>query len=570
MLSRFISRRVSVLPTGLILTLALACNLPAQAQITLIHAAQGYTLNQQRQLQQFDSFAFDAQGQILALGKLAEVERSLGAQAAQAKRVNLQGKTVLPGLIDAHGHVFAQGQQEQALQLRSATSLEDALQKIAQHAKQYSQAAWITGGGWNQANWKLGRFPTARELDRVSGSKPALLYRVDGHAAWANSRALALAGINAATPDPVGGKIERDAQGHPTGILIDKAMNLIKAPEADEASLRSALAAGLQTLLSLGITGVHDAGVGQVQDKLYRELGAAGKLPLRIYGMVRAGDGKAAAQFLAQGPQHGLYQDYYSLRAVKMFADGALGSRGAALLAPYADAAPQQGLLFMQDAALKAQMKQFMQAGFQVNVHAIGDAANAQVLRLHGQLQQEMPASRAQRHRIEHAQVIALADIPKFAELGVIASVQPLHATSDMNMAEARVGSERILGAYAWRRLKISGAHLACGSDFPVEEPNPWLGIHAAVTRQDSDGLPLGGWYANEALSLKETLACFTIDAAYAAHQEKRTGTLEVGKYADFIVVDQDIFKTSPYELWKVKVLQTWVGGQRRYAVGGA
>lgn len=573
--------------TGVLAGFALLSGQVAQAapsSVTVLRNANGYTLlapqssksaNTDLALQRFSSLAFDAQGKIIAIGNHEQVKLALGVQHASAKVIDVAGKTLIPGLIDAHGHVFGLGEESSALQLRDTKSLPQALQSIAQYAKQHANEKWVVGGGWNQAVWKLGRFPIATELDQAVPDKPAWLVRVDGHAGWANSRALQLAGINEHSVDPVGGKIERDANGKPTGILIDKAMGLLDKilPATSEAQMRAWLELSLREMASLGLTSVHDAGVGVKQDQLYREYARNGKLSTRIFGMIRGTENEFDQ---LQSMPRSIGEDIYQLRAVKLFADGALGSRGAALLAPYADMAGSAGLLFQSDAQLQAKMKKAMLAGYQVNVHAIGDLANRQVMQAHQVLQQEfeqnsaqksggMPAS-AMRHRIEHAQVIALEDIPRLASLQLIASMQPTHATSDMNMAQNRVGAERILGAYAWRRVRLAGGRIACGSDFPVESANPMWGIHAAVTRQDKQGQPLGGWYANEAMSVKEALACFTLDAAYAAQQENSIGSLEVGKWADFVILDRDLFTISPYDIHAIKVLQTWMAGKQVFA----
>ena len=548
----------------------------APSSVTVLRNANGYTLlatqsaksaNTDLALQRFSSLAFDAQGKIIAIGNHQQVKLALGPEHASARKIDIAGKTRITGLTDANGHVTGLREESSALQLRDTQTLPQALQSIAQYAKQHADAKWIIGGGWNQAVWKLGRFPLATELDQAVANKPAWLVRVDGHAGWANSRALQLAGINENSVDPVGGKIERDANGKPTGILIDKAMHLLDKflPATSEAEMRKWLDLSLREMASLGLTSVHDAGVGVMQDKLYRQYAREGKLSTRIFGMIR---GTESEFDQLQSLPRSIGEDIYQLRAVKLFADGALGSRGAALLAPYTDLAGSAGLLFQSDAQLQAKMKKAMLAGYQVNVHAIGDLANRQVMQAHQALQQELggfPAS-AMRHRIEHAQVIALEDIPRLASLKLIASMQPTHATSDMNMAQNRVGAERILGAYAWRRVRLAGGRIACGSDFPVESANPMWGIHAAVTRQDIQGQPLGGWYANEAMSVKEALACFTLDAAYAAQQENRIGSLEVGKWADFVILDRDLFTISPYDIHSIKVLQTWLAGKQVFA----
>lgn len=526
---------------------------------TLIENANGYTLNAKGELVQFAALAFDDQGKLLAVGSAAEV----AARAPNARRIDMGGRTLLPGLIDAHGHVFGLGQQLTQLDLFSTTSLEQATRAIADYARANPGLAWIRGRGWNQENWKLGRFPTSAELDAVVSDRPVWLERVDGHAAWANSRALALAGITRATPDPVGGKIIRDANGEATGVLIDAAQELVVKvlPRLTEAEGRTMLDRSLQEIARMGLTSVHDAGIGVFEDSLYRAYADQGKLTTRVYAMI-GGTGKDFDTLAAKGPLKDYGKGMYALRAVKLYSDGALGSRGAALLKPYSDEPHSHGLLFFKTAQMDAMMTKAMRRGYQVNVHAIGDAGNRQLLDIY---QKEIGATRsaAQRHRIEHSQVVALNDIARFQTLGIIPSMQPTHATSDKNMAETRVGPERIKGAYAWRSFLHQGSRIACGSDFPVESPNPFFGIHAAVTRQDAQGQPVAGWYPNQAMSLKEAFRCFTLDAAYAGHQENALGSLEEGKQADFIVIDRDLFRMPTYDIHKTGVLETWVGGKQ-------
>jgi predicted amidohydrolase YtcJ len=528
---------------------------------TVIDNANGYTLNARGDIVQFASLAFDDSGRIVAVGAAREV----AARAPGARHVDMAGRTVLPGLIDAHGHVFGLGAMLSQLDLSATTSLQQALAAIADHARDYGGLAWLRGRGWNQENWKLGRFPTARELDGVVPERPVWLERVDGHAGWANSRALALAGITDKTPDPAGGKIVRDADGVATGVLVDAAQSLVTRvlPPQTEQEGRVALDRALQTMASVGLTSVHDAGVSAAEDRLYRDYADHGKLTARIYGMI-VGTGADFDQLSKHGPVNSYGKDMYALRAVKLYSDGALGSRGAALLAPYSDEPHSHGLLFHSNKEIDAMIAKAMKKGYQVNVHAIGDAGNHQIL---DTFAKEIQANRtgALRHRIEHAQVVTLADIPRFKSIGIIPSMQPTHATSDKNMAEQRVGTERIKGAYAWRSFLQQGSRIACGSDFPVEAPNPFFGIHAAITRQDAGGQPIAGWYPEQAMSLKEAFRCFTLDAAYAGHQEKTLGSLEVGKYADFIVIDRDLFKMSPYEIHKTGVLETWVAGRQVY-----
>jgi len=475
------------------------------------------------------------------------------------------GKTLLPGLIDAHGHVFGLGQMLTQLDLSQTTSLEGALKAIADYSRANAGQGWLRGRGWNQENWKLGRFPTAADVDTVVSDRPVWFERVDGHAGWANSRALAAAGITDKTPDPAGGKIMRDANGKATGVLVDAAQELVTKvlPAQTEAEGRVVLDRALGALAKVGVTSTHDAGLGVAEDRLYRAYADQGKLTARIYGMI-GGTQDDFDALAKNGPLKTYGNDMYALRAVKLYSDGALGSRGAALIKPYSDEPHSHGLLFYNTAQMDAMMKKAMARGYQVNVHAIGDAGNHQILDIY---QKELAATKsaAQRHRIEHAQVVTQADIVRFKTLGIIPSMQPTHATSDKNMAETRVGHERMAGAYAWRSFLHQGSRIACGSDFPVESPNPFFGIHAAVTRQDASGQPIAGWYPNQAMSLKEAFRCFTLDAAYAGHAENSLGSLEPGKWADFIVVDQDLFKMPTYDIYKTGVLQTWVAGKPVY-----
>lgn len=536
------------------------CALAAHAD-TVIDNANGYTLNAKGDVVQFASMAFDDNGRIIAVGSANEV----AAKAPNAKHVDLQGRTVLPGLIDAHGHVFGLGAMLTQLDLSTSTSLDGALKAIADYARANPQQAWIRGRGWNQEIWKLGRFPTAKELDGAVADRPVWLERVDGHAGWANSRVLALAGITNATPDPVGGKIVRDENGVATGVLVDAAQALVTKvlPQQTEAEGRIMLERALENMASVGLTSVHDAGITVGEDKLYRDYADHGKLTARIYAMI-GGTGPDFDQLAKNGPLPSYGKDMYALRAVKLYADGALGSRGAALLAPYSDDPHSHGLLFHTNKEIDTMIAKAIKKGYQVNVHAIGDAGNKQIL---DTFAKEIPANKAadKRHRIEHAQVVTLSDIPRFKSIGIIPSMQPTHATSDKNMAETRIGSERMKGAYAWRSFLQQGSRIACGSDFPVEAPNPFFGIHAAVTRQDKHGQPIAGWYPEQEMSLKEAFRCFTLDAAYAGHQEKTLGSLEAGKYADFIVIDRDLFKISPYDIYKIGVLETWVAGRPVY-----
>ena len=546
--------------------LALACALmiatqPLLAADLLIDNVNGYTLDSAGKLQRFEALLIDA-GKVVATGKHAEMAK----RAGDARVVDGKGRTALPGLIDAHGHVMGLGIMSLQADLTGTTSLDAALARIRSFADSHKEDRWIIGRGWNQVVWKLGRFPTAQELDAVVADRPVWMERIDGHAAWANSAALKLAGIDRNTKDPVGGRIERDAEGNPTGVLVDAAMDLVgsKIPPASEAQLDKALASALQIMAGVGMTGVSDAGIDVATFNRYKRFAEAGKLTTRINAMI-GGTGKDFDAIGKDGPLLGYGHDFLSVRSVKLYADGALGSRGAAMLMPYSDDAKNSGLLFSKPDEMTAMISKVFAHGYQVCVHAIGDKGNREVLDSFAAAYTNYPAAKALRNRIEHAQVVSLDDIPRFVDLDLIASMQPTHATSDMNMAEDRVGHERIKGAYAWRSFLKQGTRIAGGSDFPVESPNPFFGLHAAVTRQDHDGHPPGGWYPKQAMTVTEALRAFTLDAAYAAHQEDTQGTLEPGKWADFILIDQDIFKIDPARIWKTRVLQTWVAGKSVY-----
>ncbi|WP_213957403.1 amidohydrolase [Variovorax sp. dw_954] len=529
----------------------------AMAAPTVVTNVQGYTLANNK-LVSFSGLAFD-KGKVLATGNNTALVKRYRA----ATLVDGEGKTMLPGLFDVHGHVFRLGFRRNEVLMGGTQNLDEALSKIRDYAKANPNRQWLLGSGWNQVIWKLGRFPTAVELDSAVADRPMTLRRVDGHATWANSKALQAAGITRDTPDPAGGRIERDAAGNPSGVLVDKAQllvtNIIPAPSDDERRL--ALSTALAHFGSLGLTSVGDAGIGVDEARIYREFADQKKLTTRVYAMISdVGDDFRALN--TKGPLKGYAQDRYNLRAVKLRGDGALGSRGAAMLEPYSDDHGNKGLLLSDDATMNSKVRIALKAGYQVNTHAIGDAANHQILNAYEAAYKDV-GGRGLRNRIEHAQVVTPADIPRFKTLDLIASMQPTHATSDMNMAEDRIGKERLKGAYAWHTFLQQGTVVAGGSDFPVESANPFYGLHAAVTRTDHEGKPAQGWHPEEAMTLLQAFRAFTLDAAYAQHQEKVLGSLQRGKWADFILVDQDPFKAPAADLWKTQVLQTWVGGER-------
>lgn len=534
-------------------------SVPAVAKDSvLLKNVNGYTLDENGELNQFSQL-------LIKDGKVVSTGSDTSEQHNNIKTIDGQGKTLLPGMIDAHGHMLSLGSNLLEVDLRSATSASEAAQMVADYALAHGDQQWITGRGWNQEQWPDRAFPTAEQLDKHITDRPVWLGRVDAHAGWANSKALQLAGITSDTPDPDGGQIIKDADGKPTGVLIDNAKALVEKvmPETSYGQLKQRLSAASEHLLANGVTMMHDAGISHREYDFYLAQAVKGELPVRVYAMIAATD-PDLARLLDRGVVRG-EQDYLFIRSVKAYGDGALGSRGAALLKPYSDAPHQQGLMLTQPEDFPGLFNKVIDAGFQLNFHAIGDRANHLAL---NQFEKTFAQrdGQALRHRIEHAQVVAPDDLARFAELQVLPSMQPTHATSDKNMAEDRIGKQRMKGAYAWKTLLDSGIALPLGSDFPVELANPFYGLHAAVTRQDRDNQPVKGWYAHEALTVKQAFRGFTLDAAYAAHMEDVTGTLTPGKWADFILVDQDIFKVKPENIWKTQVLETWVAGEQAFS----
>jgi predicted amidohydrolase YtcJ len=506
------------------------------------------------------ALAFDADGRVIAHGTGSEVRRLLDERGRGVGEVVVEG-VVLPGLIDAHGHLMGLGFSLLQADLNDTHTPAQVVERLRAKAEALAPDDWLLGRGWDQNDWPGQQFPTAADLDQAFPSRPVLLERVDGHAAWANSVAMRAAGIDANTPDPEGGRILRAADGEPTGVFIDNAINLVqrKVPVADRDQRRRALKLALDAAVAAGLTGVHDAGVSRDDLALYREFADADALPLRVHAMA---DGDAAA--LDQLCKEGLYAHpggRLQMRAVKLYADGALGSRGAALLADYTDDQGNRGLMLEAPERLAAIIQRAAGCGVQPAVHAIGDRANRSVLDAFAALTPEQ--RRVLRPRIEHAQVVDPDDIPRFAELGVIASMQPTHATSDMPWAEKRIGAQRLRGAYAWRRFLDAGTAMALGSDFPVERVEPLLGIYAAITRQDADGKPPGGWLPDQRMTLAETLDGFTRGAAFAGHAETEIGALEVGRRADFVVLSMDPHSVRGRALLAIKVKSTWVDGRK-------
>jgi predicted amidohydrolase YtcJ len=528
----------------------------AVADTTLVTNVNGYTLNAQRQLQKFTALQFTDDH----IDRLFAADDRLPESVDQV--IDGQGRTLIPGLVDSHGHVLNYGLSLLRVDLTGTGTEQEAAQRVADFAAANPELEWIQGRGWNQVLWDKNSFPGAASLDAVVADRPVWLSRVDGHAAWANSAAMELAGITRQTEDPDGGQIIRDADGNATGVFVDNAMGLVRQhiPDLTAEETRYALTTAMEGLAGYGLTSVHDAGVGSSTIQAYKELVNDGPMPIRVNVMIAVRD-ENYELLLSQG-RFASPDDTLSINSVKIVADGALGSRGAALIDDYSDMPGHRGLLLLDPERLEYFMRRAMNAGFQVNTHAIGDNANMIVLDNYQQLIEES-GSRDLRHRVEHAQVLRYEDILRFAELGVIPAMQATHATSDKNMAQDRLGEVRIQGAYAWRKLLDAGAIIANGSDFPVESPNPFFGLHAAITRQDQNNEPPGGWFPEESMTREEAFASFTIDAAYAGHQESIIGSLEPGKKADFILIDRDLFAVPASEIWQTEVLQTWVNGRR-------
>lgn len=529
-----------------------ALSAPAWAD-TLVDNVDGVTIDADGKVKRFTGLVFDEDGkvtQVLARGE---------ARPQVDYRLDGEGKVMLPGMIDAHVHVMDIGFAALTFDLSDTTSLENALAKIKAFAEANPGRPWILGRGWNQEKWGLGRFPTAAELDGVVSDRPVWLERADNHANWANTLAITTAGITAKTPDPAGGKIIRDAKGTPAGVFVDKAVPLIGAvvppPRPEDRDL--AFAAAQDVLLAKGVTAVADMGTKAPDWTTFRRAGDDGRLRIRIMSYA---DSFETLELMA-GPQPTgwLYGDRLRMGGIKLFLDGALGSRGASLKQPYADEHGTRGLPLLSPIQLRNLMSRAAMDNFQTAVHAIGDAANAEVLGAIEELSASYEGDR--RWRIEHAQIVDPADLPRLGQHGVIASMQPLHQTSDRLMAEARLGPDRLKGAYPWRSVMSVGGRLAFGSDAPVEPADPWAGMAAAISRTDASGQPFGGWFPEESVSREAALAGFTSDAAYAGFAEGRFGRLIPGERADFLLVDRDPLFASPDAIRQTQIHEVWIGG---------
>ena len=512
-------------------------------------------------------------GRLVFVGSDAEA-RALATPSTTI--IDLHGATVVPGLTDAHAHLLGLGTTLQRVNLAGSTSYDEVIARVRAWAKSVQPGQWILGRGWDQNRWPTKEFPTHDALSRAFPNNPVVLTRIDGHALLANARAIVLARVSPSTPDPAGGRIIRTAAGVPSGVFVDNAQSLITRaiPAATRADKRKATLAAIAEANRWGLTGVHDPGEDAETISVFEDLAREGNYNLRNYVMLSdpGEPGSSAAQrnpYIQRGPQNALYDGRLWIRAIKLYADGALGSRGAALLAPYSDEPTNSGLLVSQPQHIRAWADWALRRGFQINVHAIGDRGNRIVLDAFDGALRSFPRA-DHRFRIEHAQVLSPQDIPRFAQLGVIPSMQATHQTSDMRWAEDRVGPQRIRGAYAWRSLLNTGVIIPNGTDFPVEEVNPLLTFHAAVTRQDPTNWPAGGWFPEQKMTREEALQSMTIWPAFAGFQESVLGSLTPGKYADFTVLDKDIMRVPDTEILSTRVISTWIGGKRVYDASGA
>jgi predicted amidohydrolase YtcJ len=505
---------------------------------------------------------------IIAVGSREEIEKYRGEET---EVVNLEGATVVPGLIDAHEHFPRIGKRVQQVFLDETRSAAEALEIVKSELEKIQPGEWLIGQGWHTVSWNGSGYPDQEELSRIAPNNPVFLVGMASHAAWVNAKALEVTGIGKDTPDPPGGKIlRRKDTGAPTGILLEKAQDLVASflpPETRE-SRKNDIRRSIETALRFGLTGMHDAGSNAETVGIFKELLAEGAFPFRLYVMLDVPDaGAVLDSYLKHPPETGLGDHRLTIRCFKVYADGALGARGAALLEPYSDDAEATGLIRNSEDELDRLIEKAGRAGYQVAVHAIGDRGNRNALNAVERAQKALPG-RDLRVRIEHAQILSPSDVARFASLSVIASMQPIHATMDMGFAETRVGPERIKGGYVWQSLLSSGARVAAGSDtpsFPVDYNNPLWGIHAAVMRQDAEGKPEGGWYPNQKVSRMDALKMYTLNPAYAAFEEDIKGSLSPGKLADLTVLSKDILTIPEAEIRDTEVVMTVLGGKVVY-----
>jgi len=502
---------------------------------------------------------------IVYVGSSGEAQKYIGKST---RVVDLHGNTVFPGMTDAHHHLSGVGFREMTLNLEGTTSLQDFLAKVKARVAQAKPGEWVTGRGWIETHWQPPVFPTRQDLDSVAPDNPLILGRADGHGAVVNSAALKIAGIDKNTPSPFGGEISKDKQtGEPNGMLLDAAQSLVRrrVPATSSADEERAIVQGVKRDIELGWTQIQDAGGSYADVELYKKLYGAGTIKLRIYKAVY-GPGINANRLLKEGPIIGAFQNRFNVRTIKVVSDGALGSRGAALLEPYSDASDTSGFLTVKAQELRPMLIAALRQGIQVETHAIGDRANRFILDEYETALKAVPPGerkiRDPRWRVEHAQIVNPVDIPRFAKLGIIPSMQPSHAIGDLFFAPSRLGMSRLAGAYAWQSFIKSGVVVPGGSDAPVERGEPMIEFYAAVARKDQKGFSTEGWHPEEAVTRAQALKMFTIWPAYAAFEEKLRGSIEVGKLADLTVLSADIMTIPELEILKTRCLMTVIGGE--------
>jgi hypothetical protein len=501
-------------------------------------------------------------------GRIAFVGSNRGALALagpNTQRLDLAGRTVIPGLVDAHAHLLGLGQALRTVDLVGTRSYDEVVARVVERARAARPGEWIRGRGWDQNDWADTRFPTHESLSRAVPNNPVYLTRVDGHAALVNGAALQAAQVTRSTRDPDGGRFIRDDRGNPTGVLIDRAQGMVSRviPPASREEVGEQARAAIAEANRWGLTGIHDAGVSEEGIAVYEDLATTGLYHLRNYVMVRESE-ETLDRIMQGGPRSALYDGRLWVRAIKITADGALGSRGAALLEDYSDEAGNRGLITADSGYMRRVAAKALRNGFQLNIHAIGDRANRAVLDIYQDALREVPTG-DHRFRIEHAQILRYQDIPRFAELDVIPSMQGSHQTSDMYWVPNRLGWSRSQGSYTWRSLLNSGVVIPNGSDFPVEAVNPLISFRAFFTRMDENGFPAGGWFPGERTTRDEALLSITMWPAYAAFMESESGSLTAGKYADFVVLDQDIMTVDESRVLDTQVLMTVLGGKTVY-----
>ncbi len=502
-------------------------------------------------------------GKVIYVGSDDEIQSYIGRNT---KFIELQDAIVLPGLIDAHGHLTGYGKSLEYVDLVGTTSYQEIINLIEEKVETVEPGEWIRGRGWDQNDWTNKEFPEHQLLSAITPDNPVVLTRIDGHAILINQLAMDLAGITSATPEITGGKIHRDVSGNPTGVFVDNAEKLITQhiPRYSQAEIRKIITNGAEHLVTYGITGIHDAGIPISRISDYKYLIDNCEMPIRINAMLSDTSAVENDEFLKSHGVESYGNDFLRVKSIKLYADGALGSRGASLLEPYADDPGNVGLIVTDSLHMLEVAKAALRTSFQVCTHAIGDGGIRTVLNIYEAALAEFEED-DHRFRIEHSQIVNLADVSRYAELGVIPAMQPQHAISDMPWVEARIGAERSKGAYAWRSFIDAGLIIPCGSDVPVEVPDPLLGIYNAVTRQNEAGLPKGGWIPEQKMTIEEAIKGYTIWAVQAAFQEDILGSIEVGKYADFTILNKNILSIEPSEILDTNVLYTIIGGEIKY-----